>query len=255
MRGAARMRPSSNWISIGFHPGLWSKPSGSGLDGFRGRLNQSRSGSATYGIGLPGHSRHVKARVPDSTWDEIADDLIEGGDPGGLTDFPRGVQRIWRLSDRRSPSRRSCALDGRLRTSSSDPYGGSTQSTDSRHWRRSRASLSASDDSHTSVRLHVVRTAFLRSKQCWYCASRASGMNRIRSSGQPVSAATAKTWAATKPGSSQAGAFFPPVPTRDRPVPPPVRGSVPPGAGRLSGNPPGSARRRRSGRLPGIPGR
>ncbi len=34
------MRPSSNWISSGFHAWLWSKPSGSGLDGFRGRLNR-----------------------------------------------------------------------------------------------------------------------------------------------------------------------------------------------------------------------
>jgi hypothetical protein len=33
--------------SAGCHPGRWSKPSGSGLDGFRGRLNQSRFGSSS----------------------------------------------------------------------------------------------------------------------------------------------------------------------------------------------------------------
>ena len=104
-----------------------------------------------------------------------------------------------------------------------------------------------------SFSLQVAGIPFRLNRQCWYCANRASGMKRIRSSGQPVSAATAKTWAATKPGSSQAGAFFRPVPTRDRPVPPPARGSAPPGAGRRSGNPPESARRRRSGRLPLIP--
>jgi hypothetical protein len=29
-----RVRPSSHWISLGFHAGLWSNPSGSRLDGF-----------------------------------------------------------------------------------------------------------------------------------------------------------------------------------------------------------------------------
>jgi len=41
--------------------------------------------------------------------------------------------------------------------------------------------------------IHPVLTPFLLSRQCWYCASRASGMNRILSSGQPVSAAMANT--------------------------------------------------------------
>ena len=41
------MRPSSKWISLGLHAGLWSKPSGSGFDGFLERLNQSRSGSSS----------------------------------------------------------------------------------------------------------------------------------------------------------------------------------------------------------------
>ena len=40
---------------------------------------------------------------------------------------------------------------------------------------------------------HDARIPFLLSKQCWYCASLASGMNRILSSGQPVSAAMANT--------------------------------------------------------------
>jgi hypothetical protein len=35
-----KMRPPSNWVSSGFYAWLWSKPSGSGLDGFRGRLNR-----------------------------------------------------------------------------------------------------------------------------------------------------------------------------------------------------------------------
>jgi hypothetical protein len=42
-----RMRPSSKWISGAFHVWLWSIPSRSGLDGFRGRLNLSRSGSSS----------------------------------------------------------------------------------------------------------------------------------------------------------------------------------------------------------------
>ena len=42
-----RMRPSSNWISGAFHVGVWSNQSGSGSLGFRGRLNQSRSGSSS----------------------------------------------------------------------------------------------------------------------------------------------------------------------------------------------------------------
>ena len=41
------MRPSSKWISLGCHVWLWSKPSGSGFDGFLERLNQSRSGSSS----------------------------------------------------------------------------------------------------------------------------------------------------------------------------------------------------------------
>jgi len=41
--------------------------------------------------------------------------------------------------------------------------------------------------------LHPVLTPFLLSRQCWYCASRASGMKRILSSGQLVSAAMANT--------------------------------------------------------------
>ena len=35
-----RVRPSSNRSSAGCHPGRWSKPSGSGLEGFRGRLKR-----------------------------------------------------------------------------------------------------------------------------------------------------------------------------------------------------------------------
>ena len=52
-----RMRPSSKWISGACHVWLtssprlrssrWSMPSGSGFEGFRGRLNQSRSGSSS----------------------------------------------------------------------------------------------------------------------------------------------------------------------------------------------------------------
>jgi len=41
------VRPSSNWISSGFHVGRWSKPSGSGFEEFRGRLNQSKSDSSS----------------------------------------------------------------------------------------------------------------------------------------------------------------------------------------------------------------
>lgn len=37
-----RVRSSSNRNSAGCQPELWSKPSGSGLDEFRGRLNPSR---------------------------------------------------------------------------------------------------------------------------------------------------------------------------------------------------------------------
>ncbi len=46
------------------------------------------------------------------------------------------------------------------------------------------------------VNVHAVRTPFLLSRQCWYCASLASGMKRILSSGHPVSAAMANTCAA-----------------------------------------------------------
>ena len=42
-----RVLPSSSWISSGSHVGLWSNPSESGFEGFRGRLNQSRSGSSS----------------------------------------------------------------------------------------------------------------------------------------------------------------------------------------------------------------
>lgn len=42
-----RMRPSSKWISGAIHAGVWSNQSGSGSLGFRGRLNQSRSGSSS----------------------------------------------------------------------------------------------------------------------------------------------------------------------------------------------------------------
>ena len=42
-----KMRPSSKWISGAFHVGVWSNQSGSGSLGFRGRLNQSRSGSSS----------------------------------------------------------------------------------------------------------------------------------------------------------------------------------------------------------------
>jgi hypothetical protein len=43
-----RMRSTSKWISGAFHVGVWSNPSGSGLfEGFRGRFNQSRSGSSS----------------------------------------------------------------------------------------------------------------------------------------------------------------------------------------------------------------
>jgi len=35
-----RVRPSSNRSSADCHPGRWSKPSGSGLEGFRGRLKR-----------------------------------------------------------------------------------------------------------------------------------------------------------------------------------------------------------------------
>ncbi len=40
-----RVRPSSNWIACAFHLGVWSNQSGSGLDGIRERLNQSRAGA------------------------------------------------------------------------------------------------------------------------------------------------------------------------------------------------------------------
>ena len=79
------------FVQLDFHglpSGALVKPSGSGLDEFQGRLNQSRSGSATSGLGPPGHSRQVKARIPDFMGDEIADDLIDGCHPGGPTDSP-----------------------------------------------------------------------------------------------------------------------------------------------------------------------
>ena len=46
------------------------------------------------------------------------------------------------------------------------------------------------------VNVHAVLTPFLLSRQCCYCASLASGMNRILSSLHPVSAAMANTCAA-----------------------------------------------------------
>ena len=42
-----KVRPSSSWISGARHVWRWSKPSGSGFDGFRRRLNQSRLGSSS----------------------------------------------------------------------------------------------------------------------------------------------------------------------------------------------------------------
>jgi hypothetical protein len=45
VKSRTRVRPSPRGISSGYQPGRWSKPSGSGSDGLRGRLNQSRSGS------------------------------------------------------------------------------------------------------------------------------------------------------------------------------------------------------------------
>jgi hypothetical protein len=80
------------------------------------------------------------------------------------------------------------------------------------------------------VLLQCARTPLRRSRQCWYWNIRASGMNRIRSSGQPVSAAMANTWAARKPGSSHGGAFFRRFRPRDPLAPPPVHGFVPPTA-------------------------
>jgi hypothetical protein len=42
-----KMRPTSKGISGACHVGRWSKQSGSGLDRFRERLNQLRSGSSS----------------------------------------------------------------------------------------------------------------------------------------------------------------------------------------------------------------
>ena len=98
---------------------------------------------------------------------------------------------------------------------------------DSPHLTRSASNCSRRLIWPSPVLLQFARTPLRRSRQCWYWNSRASGMSKIRSSGQPVSAATANTWAARKPGSSQGGAFFRRCRPRDPPAPPPVHGSVP----------------------------
>ena len=84
-----RVLPSSSWISSGFHVGLapsmklrrtgWSKPSGSGLEGYRGRLNQTRSGSSS---GMPSpqvaanHDIKIRRRILLAAWPERS-----GGNP------------------------------------------------------------------------------------------------------------------------------------------------------------------------------
>ncbi len=99
--------------------------------------------------------------------------------------------------------------------------------SDSPHLTRSTSNCSRRLVWLSPVLLQFARTPFRRNRQCWYWNSRASGMNRIRTSGQPVSAAMANTWAARKPGSSQGGAFFRRCRPRDPPAPPPVHGFVP----------------------------
>lgn len=66
---------SSNWISSGFHVGLWSMPSGSGLEGFRGRLNQSISGSSS---GIHFGRMRRRHKIAAQSQDEVGFALIIG---------------------------------------------------------------------------------------------------------------------------------------------------------------------------------